>query len=275
MLDNRPIGVFDSGLGGLTCVKQIMSLLPGEDIIYFGDTGRVPYGTRSAETITKYSVGDINFLKTFDIKAVVIACGTVSSIAMDHLKQRFNLPIIGVVEPAVSAAVKATKNKKIGIIGTSGTISSGKYAQRINSLIDGATITSTACPLFVPFVENGYFDHKATRIIAEEYLADIKSSSADTLIMGCTHYPLLKPLIGDIMGSSVTLIDPGYETALYLKDYLYENNLKSEKSDGKYSFYVSDKVDNFEKLGGMFLSREISGSVHTVDIEKYSDQEQK
>ena len=271
MLDNRPIGVFDSGLGGLTCVKQIMNLLPGEDIIYFGDTGRVPYGTRSAETITKYSVGDINFLKTFDIKAVVIACGTVSSIAMDYLKEKFDLPIIGVVEPAVSAAVKATKNNKIGIIGTSGTISSGKYAQRIKSLIDSATTISTACPLFVPFVENGYFDHKATRIIAEEYLSEIKSSSADTLIMGCTHYPLLKPLIGDIMGKDTALIDPGYETALYLKEYLLENQLQSDKTCGTYSFYVSDKVDNFEKLGGMFLSREISGSVHTIDIEKYSE----
>lgn len=269
-MDNRPIGVFDSGLGGLTCVKQIMNLLPGENIIYFGDTGRVPYGTRSAETITKYSVGDINFLKTFDIKAVVIACGTVSSIAMDYLKTKFDLPIIGVVEPAAAAAVKATKNNKIGIIGTSGTVSSGKYAQQIKNLLGSATITSTACPLFVPFVENGYFDHKATRLIAEEYLAEIKSSSADTLIMGCTHYPLLKPLIGDIMGSNVTLIDPGYETAVYLKEYLEKHDMQSDGNSGEYSFYVSDKVDNFEKLGGMFLSREIKGNVHTVDIEKYS-----
>lgn len=269
-MDNRPIGVFDSGLGGLTCVKQIMKLLPGENIIYFGDTGRVPYGTRSAETITKYSVGDINFLKTFDIKAVVIACGTVSSIALDFLKTKFDLPIIGVVDPAANAAVKSTKNKKIGIIGTSGTVSSGKYALQIKKLLNDAAITSTACPLFVPLVENGYFDHPATRIIAEEYLTEIKSSSADTLIMGCTHYPLLKPLISDIMGSKVTLIDPGYETAVYLKDYLLKHDMQSESTSGEYSFYVSDKVDNFEKLGGMFLSREIKGIVHTIDIEKYS-----
>lgn len=270
-MDKRAIGVFDSGLGGLTCVKQIMSLLPGEDIIYFGDTGRVPYGSRSAETITKYSVGDINFLKTFDIKAVVIACGTVSSIAIDYLKAKFDLPIIGVVEPAVGGAIKATKTGKIGIIGTSGTIASGKYAAKLREALPDAEIVSTPCPLFVPFVENGYFDHQATRLVAEEYLEKIKSSSVDTLIMGCTHYPLLKPLLGDIMGSDVSLIDPGYETAQYLKKYLTLNKMLSEKSTAEYSFYVSDKVDNFEKLGGMFLSREIGGSVHTVDIEKYSE----
>lgn len=269
-MDNRAIGVFDSGLGGLTCVKQIMNLLPGENVIYFGDTGRVPYGTRSAETIIKYSVSDINFLKTFDIKAVVIACGTVSSIAMDSLKSKFDLPIIGVVEPTANAAVKATRSGKIGIIGTSGTVSSGKYAEKIKDLNPETTTISTACPLFVPLVENGFFDHAATKIIAEEYLSQIKSSSVDTLIMGCTHYPLLKPLIGDIMGNDVALIDPGYETALYLKKYLDENSMLADRQTASYSFYVSDRVDNFEKLGGMFLGREIKGQVETVDIEKYS-----
>lgn len=268
-MDNRAIGVFDSGLGGLTCVKQIMNILPNENIVYFGDTGRVPYGTRSAETITKYSVNDINFLKTFDIKAVVIACGTVSSIAMEHLKLMFDLPIIGVVEPAVNAAINATKTKRIGIIGTSGTILSGKYAQLINDILPDAETFSTPCPLFVPFVENGFLDHPATKMIAEEYLKDIKSSSVDTLIMGCTHYPLLKSLIGDIMGEKVTLIDPGFETASHLKDFLKLNNLQAEDKTPTYSFYVSDKVDNFERLGGMFLGREITGQVNTIDIEKY------
>ena len=270
-MDNRPIGVFDSGLGGLTCVKEIMNLLPDEDVIYFGDTGRVPYGTRSAATITKYSVGDVNFLKTFDIKAVVIACGTVSSIAIDCLKAKFDIPIIGVVEPAVNAALAATKNDTIGIIGTSGTVSSGKYALKIKELSCNASVLQTACPLFVPLVENGFLDHPATRLIAEEYLSEIKSSCADTLIMGCTHYPLIKPLIGDIMGKEVSLIDPGYETAVYLKDYLVSNGIESDKKAGKYSFFVSDKVDSFEKLGGMFLGKEISGMVETVDIEKYSE----
>lgn len=269
-MNNRAIGVFDSGLGGLTCVKQIMELLPDENVVYFGDTGRVPYGTRSSETITKYSINDINFLKTFDIKAVVIACGTVSSIAINHLKSMFDLPIIGVVEPAALAAAKVTKSNKIGIIGTSGTISSGKYVQYINSILNDAQTVCTPCPLFVPLVENGFLDHPATKIIAEEYLSHIKSSSVDTLILGCTHYPLIKPLISDIMGNDVTLIDPGYETAVYLKEFLISNNMQSGSQKASYSFYVSDKVDNFENVGGMFLGREIKGKVHTINIEKYS-----
>ena len=270
-MDNRPIGVFDSGLGGLTCVKEIMNLLPNEDVIYFGDTGRVPYGTRSAATITKYSIGDVNFLKTFDIKAVVIACGTVSSIAINILKSKFDIPIIGVVEPAVNAATAASHSKKIGVIGTSGTVSSGKYAAKIKELSPDAEVVLTACPLFVPLVENGFLTHPATKLIAEEYLESIKSSSADTLIMGCTHYPLIKPLISDIMGADVTLIDPGYETAAYLKDFLSSHDMQSGKSGASYSFFVSDKVDSFEKVGSMFLGREIGGMVETVDIEKYSE----
>lgn len=271
-MDNRAIGVFDSGLGGLTCVKEIMRLLPGEDIVYFGDTGRVPYGTRSPETITKYAVSDVNFLKTFDIKAVVIACGTVSSISMEHLQSKFDLPIIGVVEPAAKAACRATRNKKIGIIGTSGTISSGKYTKHIKELTPHAEVVQTACPLFVPLVENGFLNHPATKLIAEEYLSEIKSSSADTLILGCTHYPLIKPLIGDIMGGEVSLIDPGFETALFLQDYLISNNLQSDRKTAKYKFFVSDKVESFEDVGGMFLGREIKGHVSAVDIEKYSGQ---
>ncbi|MBR6524045.1 MAG: glutamate racemase [Clostridia bacterium] len=268
-MDNRAIGVFDSGLGGLTCVKEIMSLLPGEDMVYFGDTGRVPYGTRSPETITKYAVSDVNFLKTFDIKAVVIACGTVSSISMEHLKSKFDLPIIGVVEPAAKAACSATSSGKIGIIGTSGTIASGKYARHIKELSPQSEVIQTACPLFVPLVENGFLNHPATKLIAEEYLADIKSSSADTLILGCTHYPLIKPLIGDIMGDGVNLIDPGAETAHFLRDYLISGNMQSDRKTGECRFYVSDRVESFESVGSMFLDREIKGRVHTVDIEKY------
>ena len=271
-MDNRAIGVFDSGLGGLTCVKEIMRLLPGEDIVYFGDTGRVPYGTRSPETITKYAVSDVNFLKTFDIKAVVIACGTVSYISMDHLQSRFNLPIIGVVEPAALAACNATRNNKIGIIGTSGTIASGKYAKHIKELSPQSEVIQTACPLFVPLVENGFLDHPATKLIAEEYLSVIKSSSADTLILGCTHYPLIKPLIGDIMGNDVSLIDPGFETAAFLRDYLISNNMQSDRETAEYKFFVSDRVESFESVGGMFLGKEIKGQVHTVDIEKYLGQ---
>ncbi len=268
-MDNRPIGIFDSGLGGLTCVKEVMKTLPKENVVYFGDTGRVPYGTRSPETIIKYSVDDVNFLKSLDIKAVVIACGTVSSIAIDHLKSSFDLPITGVVKPAALAAAKATKSNRIGIIGTSGTVFSGKYEQEIRLIKEDVFVVSKACPLFVPLVENGFINHEATRIIAEEYLKEIKSENVDTLIMGCTHYPLIRELIADIMGPEVTLIDPGLETALYLKEFLKEENLCGDSAQANYSFYVSDSPGTFEKLGGMFLCREICGKVAKIDIENF------
>ncbi len=271
-MDNRAIGVFDSGLGGLTCVKEIMELLPNEEVIYFGDTGRVPYGTRSPETIIKYVESDINFLKTFNIKMIVIACGTASSIALETVKRRFDIPIIGVVDPAVKAAL-ATGKDSIGVIGTPGTINSGKYLQKIKQLKPQTLVTSVACPLFVPLVENGYIKHKATYLIAEEYLRVLKSAKADTVILGCTHYPLLKDVISQVMGMGVKLIDPGYETAFEVKDYLTKNDMLNEmKHDKPYRFYVSDSVEGFERLGGKFLQKEITGLVERIDIEKYTEE---
>lgn len=269
-MNNRSIGVFDSGLGGLTAVKQIMRELPDENIIYFGDTGRVPYGTRSAETILKYTRDDIRFLKSFDVKIIVVACGTVSSVALPTVKEESDIPVVGVVDAAVYAAVRSTKNKKIGIIGTPGTIKSGSYEKHIRAYDPSIGTFTNACPLFVPIVENGHFDTPVTDLLVEEYLCDIRKAGVDTLILGCTHYPLLKKAISRYMGSEVTLIDPGAEVAKYLKKKLGDDMLHEKSPDGaEYSYYVSDDVRNFEELGGVFLEREIIGQVQKIDIEKY------
>lgn len=270
-MDNRCIGVFDSGLGGLTAVKQIMNELPDERIIYFGDTGRVPYGTRSRETILKYTRGDIRFLKTFGVKMIVIACGTASSAALPAIKDEFDIPIIGVIDAAVYAAVRATRNKKIGVIGTAGTIKSREYEKQIKAYDSQMQPFTKACPLFVPLVENGHFDTEVARLVVAEYLEEIRDAGVDTLILGCTHYPLLKKVISEYMGSEVTLINSGAEAAIYLKKKLTnENMLHDGKTESeRYRYYVSDDVSSFEELGGIFLEREINGQVERVDIEKY------
>lgn len=269
-MNNKSIGVFDSGLGGLTAVKQIMNELPNENIIYFGDTGRVPYGTRSRETILKYTRGDIRFLQTFDVKVIVIACGTASSAALPMIKNEFDIPIVGVIDAAVYAAVRATKNKKIGVIGTSGTIKSGEYEKQIKEYDSDMEVYSKACPMFVPLVENGYFDSPVTKLIVEEYLEDIRNEGVDTLILGCTHYPLLEKVIQEYMGNNVVLINSGAEVAKYLKKKLDDEMSHSTIIDeNQYRYYVSDDVSSFEELGGIFLEREINGQVNKIDIEKY------
>lgn len=270
-MDNRSIGVFDSGLGGLTAVKQIMNELPGESIIYFGDTGRVPYGTRSRETILKYTEGDIRFLKNFDVKMIVIACGTASSAALPAIKDEFDIPIIGVIDAAVYAAVRATKNKKIGVIGTPGTIRSREYEKHIKAHDSQMQPFTKACPLFVPLVENGHFDTEVTRLVVAEYLEEIRDAGVDTLILGCTHYPLLRKVIAEYMGDNVTLINSGAEAAKYLKKKLTNEDMLCGKKpkEEQYRYYVSDDVSSFEELGGIFLEREINGQVERIDIEKY------
>lgn len=270
MMDNRSIGVFDSGLGGLTAVKQIMQELPEESIVYFGDTGRVPYGTRSEETIIKYSKNDVNFLISREVKLVVVACGTVSSVALPTLKAEYDIPIIGVVESAAAAALSKTRNGKIGIIGTPGTIKSGSYEKLIKSQNGSVETFSAACPLFVPLVENGHFDTKVARLVIKEYLEPIKAQGVDTLILGCTHYPLLEKSIGDFMGKEVELINAGAEVAKLLKIYFDEKDLACDgQAEKKYCYYVSDNVDGFENLGGIFLEKKIDGQVEKIDIEKY------
>lgn len=268
-MDNRAIGVFDSGLGGLTCVKKVMEIMPGEDIIYFGDTGRVPYGTRSPETIVKYVRQDINFLESFDIKLIIIACGTASSAALPNIRSAITTDIIGVVEPACAAAVKKSKSGRIGVIGTTGTIKSGKYLQRIKELNPNAEVCSRDCPMFVPLVENGYTKGEIAHLIAKEYLTELKEKRVDTLILGCTHYPLLYDEIQRIMGDEVALIDAGAEAALAAKEIIFGGGKQSGKANGEVRYYVSDTVQGFTELGGVFLDKQISGSVHKIDIEKY------
>lgn len=268
--DNRAIGVFDSGLGGLTAVKELMQILPNESIIYFGDTGRVPYGTRSNETIIKYVRQDIKFLLTHQVKAIVAACGTASSVALEQLKKEFSIPLIGVLEPVCQAAVAKTKNKKIGVLGTPGTINSGSYKKGIESLMPEATIFQQACPMFVPLVENGYLESEATYIIAKEYLEEFIKNKVDTIILGCTHYPLLEKVITNIVGKNVSIINAGYETALYTKNILAKNKMLSDNSDiGNNQYYVSDDKEKFSHLGGMFLGCPIESEVKKIDIEIY------
>lgn len=268
-MDNRSIGVFDSGLGGLTCVRELMKIMPNENVVYFGDTGRVPYGSRGKETLLKYVRQDIRFLETFDIKMIIIACGTASSAALPWISSEFGTEIIGVVEPAAKAAVKATKTKRIGVLGTGGTVKSGKYIEYIKSICPEAEVFQKACPMFVPLVENGYADKAVTEVFAEEYLSGIKENDVDTLILGCTHYPLLKSVIGKIMGDGVTLIDSGAAAAGFALECLKSKERLNGGAGGKYSYFVSDSAESFAELGGMFLERPIEGDVSKIDIEKY------
>lgn len=268
----QAIGVFDSGLGGLTAVKELCSCLPNEDIIYFGDTGRVPYGTRSKETIIKYAAQDVRFLMTFPLKAVLVACGTVSSLALEEIKENFPIPILGVVEGAVRAAVKSAPNKKIAVIGTPGTISSGAYERAIGSIDPDIIIKSVACPLFVPLVENGRFQpgDLVIETVAKEYLEPILKFKPDALILGCTHYPLLKEVIASIMGPNTVLIDAGAEAAHMMKGLLEGENLLQEgEQAGQLRFFVSDNIYNFSAQADNFLQRPIDSMVEKIEIEKY------
>jgi len=266
-MNDKYIGVFDSGLGGLTCVKEIMEIMPNEPIVYFGDTGRVPYGSKSNETIIKYTRSDINFLKTFDLKMIVVACGTASSIALPVIKDEIDLPIFGVVDAAAVAAAEATKNQKVGIIGTVGSIRSGAYERKIKEINPEIVTTAVACPLFVPLVETGHTKGEVAHLVTEEYMEKIIKADVDTLILGCTHYPLLKDTIASVVGNTVTLIDPGKITAGCVKKYLEDNSLTAERAEHR--FFVSDCPDDFERLAQEFLERDISGKIEKINIEKY------
>lgn len=268
-MDSRPIGVFDSGIGGLTVVKEIMEQLPNEDIVYFGDTARVPYGTKSKETVTRYSFQCIKFLLEKNVKAIVVACNTASASSLDAAKQSFDIPFIGVVEPGAITACQTTKSNKIGIIGTEGTVSSGAYEKAINIINDNVKILLKACPLFVPIAEEGWQNTEIARLTAYEYLTDLKEKGIDALVMACTHYPLLENTISKVMGENIVLVNPAYETAKSLKDIL--NELSLQNKDGaktEYEFYVSDNPVKFKKIGENFLSKPIS-HVEKIDIEKY------
>ena len=267
-MGNRPIGVFDSGLGGLTAVSEMLKVMPGTDIVYFGDTGRVPYGTRSRETIIKYTRQNIKFLKTFNIKAILIACGTASSAALPLVCDDEEFPIIGVVESAARKAVSVTKKRRIGIIGTKATIKSGAYEKTIEECGGGIETVSQACPLFVPLVENGRVsrDDKILKLAVEEYLTPIRDAGVDTLILGCTHYPIIAGAIGDFMGEGVELVNPGREAARYLSTL---SEFQGDSEGGSTRFFVSDDVEAFSRSASLFLGDEISSRVELVNIEKY------
>jgi len=269
-IDNRPIGVFDSGLGGLTAVRRLMEVLPNEDLIYLGDTGRVPYGGKSRETIIKYARQDISFLLRHGVKLVVIACGTVSTNALDVIRDEYDVPVIGVLDAAVVSAVKTTKNKRIGLIGTEASIRSGTYERLIRRLMPDAAVFSKACPLFVPLVENGRttVGDVVIETVAEEYLAPIRKEGVDTLILGCTHYPLLGSILAKTMGGGVRLISPGAETAVSVAASITREGLTTARTEpGSYSYYVTDRADGFERLASRFLETDIKGTVEQVDLE--------
>lgn len=271
MKKTAPIGVFDSGVGGLTVAREIMRNLPKEDIVYFGDTARVPYGSKSKDNIIRYSRQIINFLQTKGVKAIVIACNTASALALDTVKDEFDIPIIGVVEPGAKAALQVTENKKIGVIGTEATVKSSMYEKIIQGIDSGVSVIAKACPLFVPLVEEGFKKHQVTDEIIDYYLADLRASDIDALILGCTHYPLLRSKIREYVGENITLVNPAYETAMDLKRILQEMDMENpdiEGDHGSYSFYVSDAADKFKQFANSILPYDIE-TTKQINIEEY------
>ena len=251
----RPIGIFDSGIGGLTVLKEIRREMPYEDIVYFGDTAHVPYGTKSKETITRFSTDNVHFLQSFGVKIVVVACNTASSLSLDALKEKFpHQMIIGVIEPGAAAALRVTKNRRIGVIGTKATIHSGTYEACLKRLDPSVKVYSEACPLFVPLVEEGWLDGEVVEKVAKTYLEPLKAFDIDTLILGCTHYPLLAGLIQKILGSKVQLINSAEETARQTRQLLGETAVLKEP---EVRFYVSDEPEPFRTLGERFLGTPI------------------
>ena len=243
---SAPIGVFDSGIGGLTVAKEIIRNLPGENMIYFGDTARVPYGNKSKATIVRYSKQITDFLLKQNVKAIVIACNTATALAIEELEKNCPVPIIGVVDPGTRAAIAATKNKRIGVIATRSTIESGIYSRKLSKMDPEAEIFGKACPLFVPLAEEGMKDDIITEMVAQRYLKELIDINIDTLIMGCTHYPILRKLLMRVCGEGITLVNPAYETAISLKAMLEEKGMLNTSGEpAKYKFYASDTIEKF------------------------------
>ena len=267
-----PIGVFDSGIGGLTVAREIMRQIPNERIIYFGDTARVPYGNKSKETVTRFSRQIVRFLESHQVKTIVVACNTASAYALSTLEKEIDIPIIGVVKPGARAAAGTTKNGKIGVIATEATISSHIYGEYIKELNPHVQIWGKACPLFVPLVEEGLLQDPVTDEIARRYLTELIDLDIDTLILGCTHYPLIRSTIGKIMGDKVNLVNPAYETARELKEMLKEKNLLQDEAPGlgsnQYQFYVSDTTDKFIRFANSIIKYGVL-SAKQVKIEEY------
>ena len=270
-MNNAAIGVFDSGMGGLTCVKELNELMPNENIIYFGDTARLPYGTRSRETIMQYAEQDIAFVKKHDVKMIIAACGTVSSIVGINKNNAGDIPFTGVLLPTVQAACTKTRNGKIGVIGTAATIKSGSYGKAIRNIRSDVSIIGKACPLFVPLVENGFADRNdpVAKLVVERYLEPIKREGVDTLILGCTHYPILRDAIADYMGEGVELISSGSEVAKYASAFLTRNEMLTDSNvHGTNTYYSSDSVEMFAENAHLIFGEELNGSVTKVDMEE-------
>lgn len=261
---NLPIGVFDSGVGGLTVAKEIMRQLPGENIIYFGDTARVPYGNKSRETVTAYSRQIVEFLLGKGVKALVVACNTASAFALETIRNEVPVPIIGVVKPGARTAAKTTKNGRIGVIGTEGTIKSGIYNEFLTQINADISVYGKACPLFVPLVEEGWIDDPVTEEVVRRYMDSLLAEKVDTIVLGCTHYPLLKRTIGKVVGEEIRLVNPAHETACELKTILEEKKLcRGENEAVHHRFYVSDGAEKFRDFANSILPCEI---IETKDV---------
>ena len=269
MSNKAPIGVFDSGVGGLTVVKEIMNQLPGETIIYFGDTARVPYGNKSKETVITYTRQIVRFLMEKRVKALVIACNTISALALETVKAEIDVPVIGVVKPGAKVAAETTKNYKIGVIGTEATIRSGIYNEFLSQTNPQIKVFGKACPLFVPLVEEGLIEDPVTMEMARRYIGELMENDIDTLVLGCTHYPLLRKTIRKIVGDRIELVNPAYETAKSLNEVLLEKDIKNDdtlKTDHK--FYVSDGAEKFKEFANSILPCEVV-ETKDVNIENY------
>lgn len=269
---SAPIGVFDSGVGGLTVAREIMRQIPNEKIVYFGDTARVPYGSKSKETVTRFSRQIVRFLQTHQVKTIVVACNTASAYALEALEREIDIPIIGVVKPGAKVAAEVTRNGRIGVIATEATIGSRIYNQYIEELNKDVAIYGKACPLFVPLVEEGLWQDPVTDEIAKRYLTELIDIDIDTLILGCTHYPLIRSTLGKIIGEGVNLVNPAYETAKELKELLAEKNLLNDRAPGlgenQYQFYVSDGAEKFKRFANSIIKYGIL-SAKTINIEEY------
>ena len=263
----KSIGIFDSGVGGLTVLREIMQVLPQEDTLYFGDTARVPYGTKSPETVTRYASEIAAFLVKRDIKLLVVACNTASAVALPTLKRQLAIPVVGVIEPGARRAVEVTRSGRIGVIGTAGTIRSSAYTRAIKRLRPDIEVLTRSCPLFVPLAEEGWTDNHVARLTAETYLHELKEAHVDTLVLGCTHYPLLKPMIADVMGQQVTLVDSAAETARTVAAILADKGLLRPPAEkGNHSYYVTDIPAGFVRVGNRFLGGGL-GDVFQVSLD--------
>lgn len=264
MINKAPIGVFDSGVGGLTVVKEIMNQIPGEDIIYFGDTARLPYGSKSKKTVITYTRQIVRFLMNKDVKAIVIACNTASALALETVKSEVDIPIIGVVKPGAKVAASTTRNGRIGVIGTEGTIQSGIYSEILSKTNPKVKVFGKACPLFVPLVEEGLIDDPVTYEMAKRYISVLLEKRIDTLVLGCTHYPLLRKTIRKVVGEDIVLVNPAYETAKSLSEVLTEKGLRNDSTPKlNHKFYVSDGAEKFRQFANSILPCEV---METKDI---------